>query len=97
MGRIHRSDVGCDDFGNAARNRERVRKGENTAAYQISEAVVKAWPRNKPLPLWIPQGDLPQIGKSREELQELSDFGYHIIENDYNKVVDNAKKNDTRC
>ncbi len=66
----------CVDLEAAARNRKMVAEKRNIFGYQYIEAVVKAWPRNKPLPAWIPMGKLPVINKS----ERINDYGIYIIE-----------------
>ena len=64
-----RIDVGCDDFGKAARNREMVAGKHNILAYLMTEAVLKGWPLAKPLPGWIPTGNLISVGE--EEFRRM--------------------------
>lgn len=68
-------DVGCDDFDSAERNRGMVARKENISGYIQIEAIVKAWPSRKPLPYWIPQGDLPQVGKG----ENIHRYGMHEV------------------
>ncbi len=71
-------DIGCPDFDAASRNRDMVENHECTAGYQLVESVLKGWPRRKPLPGWIPQGNLPQIGN--HEAREIGEYGMHELD-----------------
>ena len=70
----------CIDLEAAARNRRMVAEKRNISGYEIIEAVVKAWPRNKPLPEWIPVGKLPKIDKS--EKGKMNQYGIYEIGDD---------------
>ena len=63
------------DYKAAARNREMVANKENISWWLWMESVRDSWPYREPLPWWIPQGDVPQVGKE-ENLP-----GMHIIDN----------------
>ena len=62
------------DYERAAQNREMVKHNRYSTGYEEVAAILKSWPRKRPLPYWVPQGELPQIGK-HEEL-----YGMHEIE-----------------
>ena len=72
-------DCGCDDLAAAARNRRRIKSGENLTWWLWYEAVVKSWPLRKPLPFWLPQGELPKVGK--HEAKELREHGIYELDN----------------
>ena len=72
-------DIGCDDFGSAARNRKRIKSKDNLTWWLWYEAVVKGWPFRKPLPFWLPQGGLPKVGKY--EARELYQYGIYEVDN----------------
>jgi len=74
-------DIGCSDFGAAARNRQRIKSGENLLWWLWYEAVVKSWPYRKPLPFWLPQGNLPKVGK--QEAKTLHQHGIYEVDNGY--------------
>ena len=59
-------DIGCDDFDKAAKNRWRIATGYATCWWTWLERVLKTLPLDSPLPRWIPQGELPQAGGTRE-------------------------------
>lgn len=63
----------CIDLKAAARNRKMVAEKRNIIGYQYIEAMVRAWPRNKPLPEQL-YGILPVVGKG-ENL-----YGFHEVE-----------------
>lgn len=65
----------CDDYVAAKRNRRMVGLKQNISGYLFIEALVKSWPRNKPLPEWL-WGTLPIVGK--HEAREL--YGFHEVE-----------------
>ena len=67
-------DLLCEDYKAAAHNRRMVRLKRNIEGYLFIEALVRSWPRSKPLPeeLW---GTLPSIGK--HEARELN--GFHEV------------------
>ena len=71
-------DIGCNDFVAAARNRRMVRLKLNIDAYLWIEAVVKSWPRSKPLPEQF-YGELPLVGKS--ESRTLREYGIYEVDN----------------
>ena len=71
-----RVDIGCDDFKKAARNREMVAKKRNIIAYLMVEAVLKGWPLSKPLPIWVPTGELMIIRK--KDLRQWGGFMHEI-------------------
>ena len=64
-------DVGCDDLERARYNREIVARRMFTTSYQEVEYYLTHTPLHRPLPLWIPQGQLPQVGK--HESREIED------------------------
>ena len=70
----------CTDLEAAARNRKMIAEKRNIVGYQFIEAVVKSWPRNKPLPEWIPLGKLPSIDKS--ERGNMKSYGIYEIRDD---------------
>lgn len=72
------TDVGCNDFAAAARNREMIANKENIVWWLWMESVRDKCPYSKPLPYWIPQGDIPKIGK-REE-REARQYGMYIMD-----------------
>ena len=63
----------CIDLEAAKRNRKMVTEKRNIIGYQFIEALVKAWPRNKPLPEQL-YGSLPSVGK-HEKL-----YGFHEVD-----------------
>ena len=63
----------CPDLRAAARNRQMVANKRNVIGYQIIEAIVKSYPRNKPLPEQL-YGNIPSVGK-HENL-----YGFHEVE-----------------
>ena len=67
----------CTDLDAAARNREMVDEKRNIIGYQFIESVIRAWPRNKPLPEWITMGNLPSIDKS--ERDNMKSYGIYEI------------------
>ncbi len=74
-------DIGCDDFDQAKRSRELEGNYAATTGYQQVESALAHTPLNKPLPLWIPRGELIQIGGKewrilggeREGIHELAE------------------------
>ncbi len=68
----------CIDYGRAYRNREMVKYKRNIAGYVFIENVLRGWPIRIPLPSWIPQGELPVVGK-----EEALRYGMHEIDNYY--------------
>ncbi len=68
-------DIGCTDFTRAAANRIMVARGRNITGYLDVESAVRRCPRNKPLPGWIPLGNMPKIGKG--ERNTLYQYGMH--------------------
>ena len=56
-------DVGCDDWERAKYNRLIVKNKLFDIYYKELEAWLAHAPLNQPLPNWIKQGELPQIGK----------------------------------
>ncbi len=85
-------DVGCPDFEAAARNRRMIDGNDKIIGYQFIEAFVRAWPRNKPLPEWIPLGKLPTINKSERE--NVNSYGIYEIGNDGLIKVDRVYEQD---
>ena len=71
-------DIGCADFVRAAANRIMVARGQNIIGYLEVESALRRCPRNKPLPAWIPLGNMPKIGKG--ERNALYQHGMHEIE-----------------
>ena len=69
----------CRDYENALRNREMIRLKQNISAYVLIEIAIRNCPHRKPLPAWIPQGDVPVVDKS--EITELGKYGIHEINN----------------
>ena len=66
----------CRDVNAAKRNRERQHK--NLGWWLWYEVFIETYPRNKPLPGWIPLGKLPTIDKSERRAMK----GYGIYEID---------------
>lgn len=56
-------DTGCDDFDRAAENRYMVAGGLFTTMYQRVERWFTHSPLRKPLPDWIPVGQLVEVDK----------------------------------
>ena len=56
-------DTGCDDPERAAENRKMVANRENTTAYLDVENYLTHTPPRRPLPDWIPTGELPQVNR----------------------------------
>ena len=50
----------------------------NIAGYQLVEIFVRAWPRNKPFPAWVPVGRLPGVNK----YSPLYQYGIYKIGDD---------------
>ncbi len=72
-------DLMCLDYQQAAENREMVRLKQNIEGYLFIEALVRSWPRKKPLPEWL-YGHLPVV--NGQEAKELYRYGvYEINEN----------------
>ncbi len=67
-----RIDLLCEDYSVAKRNRRMVELKENIEGYLFIEALIKRWPRKKPLPerLW---GYIPSVSKN-ERL-----YGFHEV------------------
>ena len=68
----------CSSYSAAARNRIMVRLKQNVVGYQMVEAVLRGWPTRKPLPLWIPQGNLRKVGNVSDFA--LDQAGSHEVE-----------------
>ena len=68
-------DLLCSDYKAAARNRRMVRLKQNIEGYLFIEALVRSWPRKKPLPEWL-YGHIPSVSKT--EVRGL--YGFHEIE-----------------
>ena len=52
----------CPDFNRAADNRQMVRLKQNIEGYLFIEALIRNWPRGKPLPEQL-IGRVPTLGK----------------------------------
>ena len=76
-----RIDVGCSDFEGAAANRKRIAAGEHLVWWLWYEALVRGGPLRKALPLWVPQGGLPRVGK--HEQRDLHKYGIHRINEEF--------------
>ena len=64
-------DIGCADFDNAARNRKLVANKECVEGYIEVERALERIPLNKPLPSWMPQGNIPQAIKKSVVSHEI--------------------------
>ncbi len=77
-------DLGCNDFKGAARNRRMVKWKRNIVGYLEVEAILKNTPLSKPLPSWVPVGNLPKVGKEeyrgQNETKYLHSMGMHNID-----------------
>ena len=71
-------DIGCDDFDRAARNRLLVSGKMFTNNYEAIEKAVKHLPIHKPLPYWIPRGELLEV--SERDIKDLSADGFTVID-----------------
>lgn len=58
-------DLLCDDYSRAKANRRMVRLKQNISGYLFIEALVRNWPRKKPLPEWL-WGTLPSVDKNEK-------------------------------
>ena len=56
-------DTGCADFDRAEYNRYIIANELFTTFYQTVENYLTHTPQRQALPLWIPQGELPSVGK----------------------------------
>ncbi len=65
-------DLLCSDYKAAADNRKMVRLKQNIEGYLFIEALVRGWPRKKPLPERL-FGYVPLVGKN-ENL-----YGFHEV------------------
>ena len=65
----------CSDYIRAKENRRMVRLKRNIEGYLFAEALIRSWPKRKPLPEWL-HGKLPSVGK--KEAREL--HGFHEVE-----------------
>ena len=70
-------DIGCDDFDRAARNRLLVSGKMFTNNYEAVERAIKHLPILKPLPYWIPRGELPEV--SERDIKDLNTSGFTVI------------------
>ena len=70
-------DIGCSDFVRAAANRIMVARNQNIAGYLDVESALRRCPRNKPLPAWIPLGNVVTVSKN--ERNNLYQWGMHEI------------------
>jgi hypothetical protein len=66
----------CDDFKSAKRNRRMIRLKQNIEGYVYIENFVKSYPKNKRLPENL-LGNLPSLGKAEESY--LHDYGMHEV------------------
>ena len=80
----------CIDLEAAARNRKMIAEKRNIIGYQFIEAIVKAWPRNKPLPEQL-YGNLPIVGKS--ERRSINQHGIYEIGDDGLLKIDKQRIN----
>ncbi len=55
------SNLLCDDFESAARNREMVANKEQIIGYILVEEAMRKLPSKSPLPDWISLGFIPSI------------------------------------
>ena len=69
-------DVGVDDAEKAQRNRERIKRKENTEYYKRLEAWLAHSPQQAILPDWVTTGNLPQI-TNRDWRESGERSGYH--------------------
>jgi hypothetical protein len=67
-------DLMCLDYSAAKRNRRMVKLKENISGYLYIEALIRGWPKKKPLPEWL-FGHVPSISKT--ESREL--YGFHEV------------------
>lgn len=79
-------DVGCPDFERARRNRERIANKQSVSAYLAIEGALRATPRGRALPAWIPLGDLPVV--SKEDWRESSGDGFVVEGQDETTTTD---------
>lgn len=63
----------AEELEKARLNRERVARHENEAYYTLIEKTVRLTPIDKPLPPWIPMGNLPALSE-KEFKQALKEF-----------------------
>ena len=68
-------DLLCSDYKAAARNRRMIKLKQNIEGYLFIEALVRNWPRKKPLPEWL-YGHIPSVSKT--EAKNL--YGFHKVE-----------------
>ena len=69
-------DLLCSDYERAAANRQMVRLKQNIEGYLFIEALIRSWPRKKPLPAQL-LGYILSVGG--HEGRELS--GFHRVDN----------------
>ena len=55
----------------AACNRIRVKYGLFTTAYLMAENWLKSSPPSRPLPSWIPRGELPKVSENEASYNQL--------------------------
>lgn len=70
------TDIGCDDFQRAKENRERIASGYASRYWDWLDHALQRTPIGKPLPPWVPQGDLPSVGRERRTSEPLEDEEY---------------------
>ena len=80
-----RRDIGCDDPERAARNRKMVADKEYTTAYEQVENYFTHTPLDKPLPPWMPVGELPVVDEHNKllgliDIQDLVARGFSAFD-----------------
>lgn len=68
-------DTGCSDFDRAVENRYMVANSLFTTMYQQVESYLLHSPLRKPLPEWMPTGELVNVGKEHWREREENVVG----------------------
>ena len=78
----HCNDIGCNDFDRAEYNRFIIKNGLFTTFYELMENWLLDTPPSRPLPSWMPLGDIPRASgrtdfweqSERERKEAVDDF-----------------------
>ena len=85
------TDIGCDDFDRAEYNRFIIKNGLFTTFYELMENWLLNTPPSRPLPSWMPFGDIPRAN-GRTDFWEQSERERKEVVDDFIDLKDRARK-----
>ena len=87
----HCHDIGCPDFDRAEYNRFIIKNGLFTTFYELMENWLLNTPPSRPLPSWMPLGDIPRAN-GRTAFWEQSERERKEVVDDFIDLKDRARK-----